>query len=81
MALQRTTEGRSGTHSYSRETAEPFAIRSLRETFESYPPYEQERIRADVIRRLCAETQRGQRQQSALARLARKVYGIKAEDI
>jgi hypothetical protein len=82
MALQRTTEGRmSGQHSYSREAAEPFAIRTLRQTFLAYGAKEQARIRADVIARLRYEAQRGQRQKSALARLARAVYGIKSEDL
>lgn len=90
MALQRTSEGRTGQHSYSREQAEPFAIRTLRETFESYPPREQARIRADVIERLRAEARqhefaakdgKGRRQGSALARLARDVYGITERDL
>ena len=76
MALQQTREGISGSHSYSREAAEPFAIRTLRELFLSYPAHEQERIRADVRARLRAEAQRGQRQRSALARMAKHVYGV-----
>lgn len=56
MALQRTTDGISGSHSYSREAAEPFAIRTLRETFQSYPAKEQEEIRESVRRQLREET-------------------------
>jgi hypothetical protein len=81
MAVQRVSEGHTGQHSYSREGAEPFAIKSLRETFLAYPAAEQERVRADVIARLRAEAQRGQRQQSALARMAKRVYGVTAEDL
>jgi len=81
MAMQRTSEGRTGQHSYSREQAEPFAIRTLRETFAAYPPKEQARIRADVIARLRQEATRRQNQPSALARLARQVYGITVEDL
>lgn len=46
MALQRTSEGQSGSHSYSREAAEPFAIQTLKDQFDAYPPKEQARIRA-----------------------------------
>lgn len=91
MALQRTTEGMSGSHTYSREAAEPFAIKSLRETFEAYPPKEQARIRADVRNRLrdearkaefAARTEKGdKRAESALARLAWPVYGIRVRDL
>jgi hypothetical protein len=77
----RHTRGMSGAHSYSREAAEPFAIRTLRETFEAYPPKEQARIRAEVRAKLLDETRRGQRQKSALARYARPVYGVKIEDL
>jgi hypothetical protein len=89
MALQRTTEGRSGAHSYSREAAEPFAIRTLRETFLAYSAKEQERIRESVKRQLrdeqrshefAARTDKGKRQGSALAQLALKVYGVSLED-
>lgn len=83
MALQRTTEGMSGSHSYSQAAAEPFAIRSLREIFLSYPPAAQARIRADVIARLRAEA-RGKEfrnQRSALSRLAGPVYGITERDL
>jgi hypothetical protein len=81
MARQRTSEGMSGAHSYSREAAEPFAIKTLRETFLAYPSHAQARIREHVIQRLRDEARRGQRQQSALARLASPVYGIRAEDL
>ena len=81
MALQRTTEGRTGQHSYSREQAEPFTIRTLRETFAAYPEREQACIRADVIARLRQEATRRQHQPSALARLAEPVYGITSEDL
>lgn len=81
MALQRTTEGRTGQHSYSQEGALPFAIRTLRETFLSYPPEAQARIRAEVIARLRDEAQRRQNQPSALAKLAGPVYGIAREDL
>jgi hypothetical protein len=89
MAMQRTTEGRTGQHSYSRESAEPFAIKSLRETFEAYPPREQERIRAEVKARLQAEARsaefaarddKGRRPGSALARMAWDVYGVRLEN-
>jgi hypothetical protein len=90
MALQRTTEGHTGQHSYSREAAEPFAIKGLRETFKSYPPKEQARIRADVIARLRTESRshefaacdgKGRRPGSALSRLAGPVYGITERDL
>lgn len=89
MALQRTTEGRTGQHSYSREAAEPFAIRTLRETFLSYPPAEQERIREKVKQQLLSERtgrefgardDKGRRVGSALARMAWDVYGVRLED-
>jgi hypothetical protein len=87
-----TREGMSGSHSYSREAAEPFAIKSLRETFESYPPKEQARIRADVIARLRDEARsrefaarvandQSKRPGSALARFALAVYGIRVVDL
>lgn len=90
MALQRITEGKTGQHSYSQEAAQPFAIRALRETFLSYPAAEQARIRADAIARLRAERNshefaarddKGRRPGSALARLARDVYGIDERDL
>jgi hypothetical protein len=90
MSLQRTTEGRSGAHSYSREQAEPFAIRTLRETFLAYPPKEQEKIRESVKQQLrdeqrshefAARTDKGKRQGSALARMAWDVYGVSEEDV
>mgnify|MGYP003408194393 FL=1 len=71
----------AGTHSFSREQAEPFAIRALRETFLSYPAAEQARIRAAVAQKLRDEAQRRQNQPSALARLARAVYDIRSEDL
>lgn len=76
-----TREGMSGSHSYSREAAEPFAIKALRETFESYPAAEQARIRADVAQKLRDEARRQQSQSSALARLARAVYGVTTKDL
>jgi hypothetical protein len=88
--MQRTTEGRSGAHSYSREAAEPFAIRTLRETFLAYPLKEQEKIRADVIARLRDEARsrefgarlsNGKRRGSELEKMAWPVYGVKAEDL
>lgn len=83
----RTAESAAyGNHGLTREQAEPFAIQMLRATFLSYPPAEQERIRTDVRRRLADEarsrefsatTENGRvRHMSALARLARDVYGI-----
>lgn len=77
------------SNALSREQALPFAIRALRETFEAYSPAEQERIRADVARRLRAEAQHhefsarrsdGKRAGSALAQLAWDVYGVRAPD-
>lgn len=85
-----TREGMSGSHSYSHEAVEPFAIKTLRETFESYPPKEQARIRADVARRLRDEARsrefgarlsNGRRAGSALARVAQSVYGVTVEDL
>lgn len=91
MAMQRTTEGRTvGSHSMTREQAEPFAITTLRETFLAYPAKEQARIRADVIERLRAEARsqefaakdgKGRRVGSELARMAREVYGITERDL
>ena len=81
MALQRTTEGISSGYSLPRESSESFQVRTLRTTFEAYPPKEQSRIKACVIERLRDELRRNQKQQSALARLARTVYGIKLEDL
>lgn len=89
MALQRTTEGKTGQHSYTREAAEPFAIRILRETFASYPPAAQARIRDSVRAQLLhearkgefsARTDKGKRQGSALARMAWDVYGVRIEE-
>lgn len=86
--MQRTTEGRTGSHGYSQEQALSFAVQSLRETFLSYPPAEQERIRADVKARLIAEARsgefagrddKGRRPGSALARMAWDVYGVKLD--
>lgn len=90
--MQRTTEGRTGSHGYSQEQALSFAVQSLRETFLSYPPAEQERIRADVKARLIAEARsgefagriandQGRRPGSALARMAWDVYGVRASDL
>lgn len=79
----------SGTHSFSREQAEPFAIKTLRETFLAYPPQEQERIRAEVRQKLADEARlaefaarlsNGKRPGSALAQLAGPVYGIQVHD-
>lgn len=71
----------AGTHSFSREQAEPFAIKTLRETFLAYPAAEQARIRAAVAQKLRDEAARRQSQPSALARLARPVYGITSADL
>ena len=88
MALQRTTEGKSGSHSYSQEAAQPFAIASLKEQFAAYPPKEQERIRERVKAQLRSEARssefgarlaNGRRLGSALARMAWEVYGVRAE--
>lgn len=91
MTTQCTTDGaKSGSHSYSREAAEPFAIRKQRAIFQSYPPAEQARIRADVIARLRSEArgrefqardEKGKQGGSALARLAGPVYGVRPEDL
>jgi len=81
MALQRTSEGRTGQHSYTRETARDFEIRTRRADFLAHSPKEQARIRQDVIARLRQEAARGQRQPSALARQAGPVYGIREEDL
>ena len=71
----------AGTHSFSREQAEPFAIRTLRATFLAYPEAEQARIRAAVAQKLRDEAARRQSQPSALARLARAVYGVTTKDL
>lgn len=90
MAMQRTSEGASGSHSYSHEAAEPFAIQEQKRIFDSYPPRGQARIRADVIERLrteqrgrefAARDDKGRRPGSALARMALPVYGIRIEDL
>ena len=90
MALQCTTEGRSGSHGYSREQAEPFAIRLQKRIFDSYPPKEQERLRQDVIARLRdqqrsrefgARLANGTRRGSELEKMAWPVYGVKIEDL
>ena len=72
-----------GTHTMSREQAEPFAIQTLRQTFLSYPPKEQARIRADVLQKLRDELRsiEFKRAPSALFRLAGPVYGITREDL
>lgn len=89
MTTQRTTEGKSGSHGYSQEAARPFAIQTLRETFESYSPAEQARIRERVKAQLRDEARsaefagrddKGRRPGSALARMAWDVYGIRAEE-
>jgi len=89
MALQRTTEGKISGHNYTREQATPFAIRQMRAIFESYPPKEQERIRAEVAQRLrdearsrefAARDHYDRRRGSELARLAWEVYGVRMGD-
>lgn len=74
----RDTNAASGRYNSSREQSEPFAIRTLRATFLSYPPAEQERIRADVAQKLRDERRSREfaAAPSALARLARDVYGV-----
>ena len=90
MALQRTSEGASGSHSYSRESALPFAIREQKRIFDSYPPAEQERIREEVRERLRDEARsrefgarlpNGKRRGSELEKMAWPVYGIRIEDL
>lgn len=81
MAMQRTTEGKSGSHSYTREGAEPFAIRALQQDFRSQPARVQTETISRVLRLLSDELQRKQVQPSALFRLARTVYGITAQDL
>lgn len=71
----------AGSHSFSREQAEPFAIKTLRATFLAYPEAEQARIRAEVAQKLRDEAARRQNQPSALARLARPVYGVTSKDL
>lgn len=71
----------TGSHSFSREQAEPFAIQMLREDFQRQPPRVQTETIARVLRLLADELRRKQSQPSALARLARKVYGITARDL
>ena len=90
MTLQRTTEGRTGTHGYTRESARPFAVATLRAMFEAYPPAEQARVKARVIAQLRSELANpafhaahahGQRGGSELWRLAGDVYGVTARDV
>jgi hypothetical protein len=71
----------SGSHSFSREQAEPFAIRQLQRDFQQQPARAQTETISRVLRLLHDEARRQQNQPSALARLARKVYGIRAEDL
>ena len=71
----------TGTHSFTRETAEPFAIRQLRADFLAQPARAQTETIARVLSLLKNELRRGQRQPSALAQIARKVYGITAQDL
>lgn len=81
MAMQRTTEGKSGQHSYTREGAEPFAIRTLQQDFRSQPARKQTETIDRVLRLLSDELRRQQAQPSALFRLASRVYGIRNEDL
>lgn len=71
----------SGTHSFSREQAEPFAIRQLQQDFRRMPAKAQTETLDRVLRLLRDEVRRHQAQPSALARLARTVYGIRATDL
>lgn len=79
--MQRTTEGKSGQHSYTREGAEPFAIRALQQEFQRQPARIQTETITRVMRLLADELKRKQAQPSALARLATKVYGVSAQDL
>lgn len=82
MAMQRTSEGRaSSTHSMTREQAEPFAIRTLQALFQQQTAREQTETIERVLRLLRDERRRHQSQPSALARLAKQVYGIRAGDL
>jgi hypothetical protein len=81
MPHKERTASSAGTHSMTREQAEPFAIRTLQETFQSYPAREQLETRERVKQLLRDEARRGQRQPSALARMAKPVYGIRAGDL
>lgn len=81
MAMQRITQAKSGSHSYTREGAEPFAIRALQQDFRSQPARTQTETISRVLRLLSDELRRRQAQPSALARLARQVYGVTAQDL
>lgn len=71
----------AGTHSFTREQAEPFAIRILQQDFQQQPAMAQTETIIRVLRLLRDEARRHQNQPSALARLARQVYGIHAGDL
>lgn len=71
----------TGTHSFTREQAEPFAIRALQQDFRSQPARAQTETISRVLRLLKDELRRKQNQPSALFRLATKVYGIRDEDL
>lgn len=90
MAMQRTSEGMSGAHSYSREGAEPFAVAQLREQLGAAPPKTQqetiERVRWLARRELrsaefAARLPGGKRPGSALTQYLAKVYGIRIEEL
>jgi hypothetical protein len=71
----------AGTHSFTREQAEPFAIRTLQQDFRQQPARAQTETIERVLRLLREEAQRHQNQPSALARLARTVYGVRTGDL
>jgi hypothetical protein len=88
--MKQRTASSPGSHSMTREQDEPFAIQQLRDTFLSYPPKEQARIREGVIAQLRDEARshefaacdgKGKRPGSALSRIAGPVYGISERDL
>lgn len=83
MAMQRTTEGASGSHSLTREQAEPFAIRRAKEDFDAQPPKAQAETLARVVWLLRRELHSAEfrAQPSDLRRKARAVYGVNVEDL
>lgn len=83
MALQRTSEGKSGSRAYSREAALSISIRQRRAEFESMPP----RVQAETLERVIALLKHEARRPefrahpSELKRTALQVYGIRIQDL
>jgi hypothetical protein len=75
-AGRHTTSDAGGRTVYTSEESWDWTVVQMRREFSRQSPVSQEETRQRVIRLLLDEVRRGQRQPSALARLARKVYGI-----